>query len=171
MKKSLLSSLLAAALLLVTAGAGADGLKIAVIDLQTILQKSSQVKVINDKLTSQFKPRQDKIIAAQKSLQAEMDRLDKNGTTMAAADRNKLQDQIITDKANLQGMAIAFQRDLSAAQNQSLQDFMNQLNKVVTGIAQTNKYDLVLQRNGVPYVSSNLDISNQVLTELNKKSA
>jgi|SRR6185312_13803527 len=168
MRKSLLLAL-SAVLLLVTTGAWADNLKVGVIDLQQIMQKSPQIKVINDQLTAQFKPRQEKITAAQKNLQSEMDRLEKNGPTMSAADRNKLQDQIIADKANTQGMIIAFQRDVSAAQNQSLQDFMDNLTKIVAGIAKAGNYDLVLQRNGVPYVNSNLDITSQVLTALAKK--
>lgn len=144
-------------------------LKVGVIDVQQILQKSPQIAAINNQLTKEFKPRQDKIVAAQKDLQAEADRLNKNGATMSDADRNKLQDQIIADKANVQGMAISFQRDLQQAQNKSMQDFMNQLTAVVNDVAKKGGYDLILQRAGVPYANNSLDITNQVLQELNKK--
>jgi outer membrane protein len=171
MRKLLLSVITAASLFASAAIAApaTTNLKLGVIDVQQILQKSPQIAAINNQLTKEFKPRQDKIVAAQKDLQAEADKLNKNGSTMSDADRNKLQDQIIADKANVQGMAISFQRDLQQAQNKAMQDFMNQLTGVVNDVAKKNGYDLILQRAGVPYANNNLDITAQVLQELNKK--
>lgn len=170
MRKILLATCAAVALSLVAITASADNLKIGVIDLQLILQKSPQIATINAQLNKQFKPRQDKIQAAQKALQDESDNLNRNSATMSVTDRNQLQDKIISDKANLEGMAVAFRRDLAAAQNQDMQGFMNQLSTVVNSIAKANKYDLVLQRAGVPYVNSSLDITSQVLGGLGVKS-
>lgn len=164
--KLLLSITTAIALLFVTTFASADNLKVAVLDVQQILQKSSKMAAINDQLTKQFKPRQDKLAAAQKVLQDESDDLNKNAATMNANDRNKLQDKIIADKANFEGMAVSFRRDLAAAQNQDLQGFMAKLTGVVNGIAKSDNYDLILQRSGVPFAKDSLDITNQVLKAL-----
>jgi len=174
MRKLLLSIITAATLLTAGSAFAANApamttLKIGVIDVQTILQKSPQIAAINNQLTKQFKPRQDKIVAAQKDLQAEADKLQKNANVMNDADRNKLQDQIIADKANVQGMAISFRRDLQQAQSKAMQDFMNQLTGVVNDVAKKGGYDLILQRAGVPYSNPNLDMTQQVLQELNKK--
>lgn len=176
MRKLLLSVFTAAAL--ITSGASfaatapapaGTTLKIGVIDVQVILQKSPQIAAINSQLTKQFKPRQDKIVAAQKDLQAEVDKLNKNANVMSDADRNKLQDQVIADKANVQGMAISFQRDLQQAQSKAMQDFMNQLTAVVNDVAKKDGYDLILQRAGVPYANNSLDVTQQVLQALDKK--
>jgi len=173
MKKLLLSLVTAAALLTAGTSMAADApttaLKIGVIDVQQILQKSPQIAKINDQLTKQFKPRQDKIISEQKDLQAEVDKLNKNGPVMTDGDRNKLQDKIIADRANVQSMALTFQRDLQQAQQNAMQGFMNQLTGVVSDVAKSNHYDLILQRAGVPYANGSLDVTAQVLQALEKK--
>jgi outer membrane protein len=163
--KLLLSFVTAVCLLLVTTLASADS-KIAVIDVQQILQKSPQMAAINDQLTKQFKPRQDKLAAAQKALQDESDNLNRNAATMNVNDRNKLQDKILADKANFEASAVAFRRDLADAQNRDLQGFMNKLSAVVNSIAKSGNYDLILQRSGVPYAKDNMDITAQVLKQL-----
>lgn len=165
MKKLLLSAITGATLL-ASVGASAAELKVGVVDLQQILQKSPQIATINDQLNKQFKPRQDKIQALQNTLQSESDNLNRNTATMSGDARNKLQDKIIADRANLESMAVAFRRDLAAAQNTDMQGFMNQLTGVINNIAKTYKYNMVLQRAGVPYVDPSMDITAQVLQGL-----
>jgi outer membrane protein len=154
------------ALGLVACTVNADGLKIGVIDVQQIMQKSPQIIAINAQLNKQFKPRQDKLAAAAKELQSETDQLNRGRATMSADDRNKLQNKIIIDRANLDTSGLNFKNDLAAAQNQALQSFMSKLAGVVDGLAKSGKYDLILQRNGLPYVNSNLDLTSQVLKGL-----
>jgi len=170
MKRTLAAVICGASLFLAAGNVAADPLKIGVIDLQQIMQKSNQIAALNDQLTKEFKPRQDKIISAQKDLQAETDQANRNGATMTESDRNKLQDKIIADRSNVQGMMLSFQRDVTTAQNEAMQKFMAQLNTAVSSVAAANSFDLVLQRSGVPYVKSDLDITSKVLDELNKKS-
>lgn len=176
MKKAILAVVTSGLLLLTSNAFAADApapasapIKIGVIDLQQIMKNSTQIVAVNAQLTKEFQPRQQKIIDAQKAFQAESDQLSRNSTTMTDADRSKLQDQIITDRSNVQGMMLSFQRDVNAAQNEALQKFMAQLNTVVSTVAKAGGFDLVLQRAGVPYVNTNLDITKQVLDQLNKK--
>lgn len=146
------------------------GIKIGVINVQSIMQKSPMVAQLNKQLQSQFQPRQDQLVKAQNDLQSEVDKLNKNGAVMSNADRSQLQDKIIADRANLQGMSQSFQQDLNSAQSQAMQQFMVKLQAAVNTVATTGKYDLILQRSGTPYVSSALDITDQVLTQLPKSS-
>lgn len=168
MRKSILSLVAASALLFASVSASAENLKVGVVDMQQILQKSSQIAAVNEQLIKQFKPRQDKIIASQKALQDEANKLNKDGAVMTPADRNKLQDKIIKDRADLQGAAGTFQRDVTNAQNQAMQTFMGQFNKVVAGVAKDGNFDLILQRSAVPYVKENLDVTQLILDKLNK---
>lgn len=169
MKKWLLLFVSALGLLLVVSTASADNLKIGVLDVEQIIQKSPQIASINGQLTKQFKPRQEKLIEVQKNLQAEMEKFNRNSAVMSVAERDKLQDQINADKGNAQTMAIAFQRDLNTAQAQAMQSFMGELSGVVATVAKNGKYDLILQRGGVPYASPTLDVTSLVLDELKKK--
>ncbi|WP_010598143.1 OmpH family outer membrane protein [Rickettsiella massiliensis] len=71
MKKLWWLSVTAMLLTVFTLGAQAEGLKLAIVDMQAILQKAPQIAKINDALTRQFKGRQDKIVQSQKELQSE----------------------------------------------------------------------------------------------------
>jgi outer membrane protein len=144
------------------------GIRVGVINVQQIMQKSPMAVALNKQLKDQFQPRQDALVKAQSDLQAEIDKLNKNGAVMNTADRSQLQDKIIADRANLQGLGQSFQQDLNAAQAQAMQQFMSKLQSAVNVVAANGRYDLILQRSGTPYVSSALDVTDQVLTELAK---
>lgn len=147
---------------------GAGGLRIGVINVQQIMQKSPMAIALNKQLKDQFQPRQTQLVNAQNNLQAEVDKLNKNGAVMSNTDRSALQDKIIADRASLQGMGQSFQQDLNAAQSQAMQQFMAKLQNAVNAVAASGKYDLILQRSGTPYVSSALDVTDQVLAQLGK---
>lgn len=166
--KKIFVGLVAVAIFAIMPMAMAQEVKMGVIDLQKIVQKSPQITRINGELEKQFKPRQTKILAAQKDLEAEVAKLNREGTVMSAADRTKLQGKIITDRANFQGMAETFKQELAAAQNQAMQNFMQQVTAAVGKIAVRSKYTVVLQKAGLPYADPSLDITDQVLNELSK---
>lgn len=150
------------------ASASASGIRVGVINVQQIMTKSPMVVALNKQLKDQFQPRQTELVTAQTNLQAEVDKLNKNGAVMSNADRSALQDKIIADKANLQGLGQSFQQDLNTAQSQAMQAFMAKLQAAVNVVAANGKYDLILQRSGTPYVSSALDVTDQVLQQLAK---
>ena len=150
------------------AQSNAGNIRVGVINVQQIMQKSPMAVALNKQLKEQFQPRQDALVKAQTTLQAEVDKLNKNGAVMSSTDRSALQDKIIADRANLQGLGQSFQQDLSAAQSQAMQQFMAKLQSAVNVVAANGKYDLILQRSGTPYVSSALDVTDQVLQQLGK---
>lgn len=173
MRKHLLAAFFGLALPMASFAATTDNnttsLRIAVVDVKAVVQKSAQLNEINTKLTNTFKPREKKIVDAQATLKAEEDKLQKDGPVMSEADRTQLQDKIIADRANLQGMITSFQQDLDNAQNSAMQKLLSQVATIVDQIAKRDHYDIVLQGDSVPYVVDRLNITNEVLQELNKK--
>ena len=145
-----------------------DQVKLAVVDMQAVLQKAPQIAKINDSLTKQFKGRQDKIIQAQRNLQAETQNLEKNAAIMKADERTNLENKIITDRNNVQSMVASFQKELSKQQSDSLHNFSQQLDGVVSRLASQTGLDLVIQKGSTLYAKNNLDITPQVLEALKK---
>ena len=152
-----------------TAGTASNGIKVGIIDMPIIMQKSTQIIAINEQLSKDFKPRQEKLVAAQKSLQDEANKLNKDAAVMSAADKTKAQEKFNKDRTDLQNNMLSFQRDVAAAQNKAMEGFMKQLNSAVSNVAKANNFDLILQRAGVPYFKETMDVTQQVVTELNKK--
>jgi outer membrane protein len=146
----------------------ADELKLAVVDMQVILQKAPQMSKINEALTHQFKDRQDSILKAQNKLQKEASNLQKNAAVMKADERNNLENKLMTDRNNVNSMIASFQKDLSKQQSESLHHFSQQLDSVVSKLAAQLGYDVVIQKASTLYAKNNLDITQQILEALKR---
>jgi len=149
-------------------GSAFADVKIGVIDMRVVMSKSPQVAALNAQLEKEFKPRESKIADAQRVLKADSDRLERDAAVMSDGDRAQLQDKIIADRANMQGMIAGFRQDLGAAQNKAGQEFLGKVSTVVNKIAKDGKYDLIMQGDHIPYFGPQLDITAQVLDALKK---
>lgn len=144
----------------------ADQLKIGIVDMNQILQKSPLMISLNADLIKKFQPRQDELIAAQKKLQDENSKLNINGASMSTDERSALQTTILNDQANVQILTASLQRDVAIAKDAALRQFMTKLNQVITKIAQDEHYDLIQQSTGFAFINSRLDITAQVIKEV-----
>jgi outer membrane protein len=168
MKKLLvLVSSLVLSLGLGSAYAASDTLKIGIIDMSQILQKAPLMVTLNDNLVKKFKSRQDEINTANKKLKEEATQLQYNSNTMSDADRTKQQNKILSDKASVQILDASFQRDLAIAKDEAMQTFMAKFTQVIGKMAKDGKYDIIEQRTNLAYVNSDLDITSDLLKQLN----
>lgn len=142
---------------------------IAVVNVSQIFQKSPKIADLNKQLQNQFKGRQDKLIAQQKTLQDELDKFKKESPTMSSKAKTTLQNKIMDDQNSLQKDAAAFQKDLSAEQNKIMKNVLTQLNDIISSIAKKNNYNLVLDSQAVIFASESADITKDVTTEFDKK--
>lgn len=148
--------------------ASSDQPSVAIVNVQQIFQQSSKIASLNKKLQGDFKGRQDKLIAAQKSLQDEMDQLKRESATMSKKDRDAMQKKIADDQASLSKDATAFQQDLSKEQGKIMKGVIGDLNGIVSSIAKKNSYSLVLDAQAVVYAADSTDITKQVENEFDK---
>jgi outer membrane protein len=168
MKKILvLVSSLFLSLAIGSAHAATDSLKIGIIDMSQILQKAPLMVTLNDNLVKKFKSRQEEINTANKTLQDEAAQLQYNSTTLNEADRTKLQNKLLADKANVQILDASFQRDLAIAKDEAMQSFMAKFSQVIAKVAKDGKYDIIEQRTNIAYVNNDLDITGELLKQLN----
>ncbi len=143
--------------------------KVAVVNIQQVLLKSSKVAQVNTKLQDQFKPRQEKLAAQQKSLQEELDKFSKESTTMSKKDRDAMEKKIGDEKASFLKDATAFQKEVSQEQNKAMQTILGKLNSIISDMAKKNGYSLVLDSQAVVYASDATDVTVQVAKEFNKE--
>ena len=146
-----------------------DKSAIAIVNVQQIFQQSPKIANLNKQLQSQFKGRQDKLLAQQKTLQDEVDKFKRESPTMSQKDKDALQKKIVDDQSSLSKDATAFQQDLGKEQNKIMKDVLAELNGIISGIAKKNSYSLVLDSQAVVYSSGSPDITKQVSSEFDKK--
>jgi len=165
-KKILLTTLLS----LLAFNAFAADFKIGVIDLRKVVQGSPRAAAINKKLEKEFKKRQNKIVADQKQLEKDITKLNKNKAVMKAAKRTDLQEKIIRQRRDLQRQSQDYQQDFTLTRNRAMQEYLaSYLPKVkaaIDKIAKSGKYDMILQKEVVPFSKANYEITNQVVKAL-----
>lgn len=151
------------------AEAATPQIKVAVVNVQQVLQQSPRVAELSKKLEEQFKPRQTKIGDEQKTLQDELDRFKKESVTMSQKDKDSTQKKIATDRAELVKKVVAYQQDLQKEQNKIMQGILTDLNGIVSKIAKTQNYALVLDSQAVIYATDGNDITKDVAKQFNTK--
>ncbi len=137
---------------------------VGVVDAQQVLRSSSSINNINKQLDKQFAGRKKSILALDKSLQANIKKLQKNQSVMSAKAVSALRTAITKQAAQLRQSQAQYQQNLYVAQNKAMALFMKKLQAAVGKVAQKKKLDLVLPKNSVLYSNGNavVDITSQV---------
>lgn len=145
---------------------GAMAQSIGTVDMKRIFESSPQVKKLNDQLTKQYAPDRDKIVAMGKSLQENINKLQRNQAVMDKKSLDTLRDTIAKQEQELRMQQAQFQQTLYAAQNKAMNDFMNKITDVVKKIAASKNLDLVLPQNSILYAKDGMDITQNVIDQL-----
>ncbi len=153
-------------MLAVTGNTFADNLKIGVVNIEQVVQKSPLAVSYNEKISKDFKPRQDALNSAQKKLQDDMDQLNYGSFKMTTADRASLQTRIAGERRDFETLSAALQKDLAATQGQYTQDLLAKLGDVITKLAQSGHFDLIQTNTNLLYLNSSIDLTQQVIQQL-----
>lgn len=163
-----------AATLIVAAGVNvamaADAAKVAIVNVQQILQQSPRVTALSKKLEDQFKERQTKLNNDQQTLQTELDKFKKESPTMSDQARKDMEKKINDERTELVKRVVAYQQDLQKEQNKVMQGIIADLNGVVSAIAKQSSYSLVLDAQAVVFSTDATDITKDVAAKFNAKS-
>ncbi|WED43442.1 OmpH family outer membrane protein [Legionella cardiaca] len=159
--------LIALAFLFGGANAFADWAKIGVVDLQKIMQTSSQMKAIQQKLEKDFKPRRDKLVAMEESLKKDMEKFKRESAVMSQTQKKEMEKKIITAQQTFEREGQQYQQELSTAHNEAMEELYSKIRKAINKVAETEKYDLILQKDATPFSVSKLDVTESVMKEIN----
>ena len=161
--KRLSGALLALCFSVGSVNAFADAGKIAVVDLQKIMQTSDEMKTIQAKLEQEFKPRRDKLMGMEADLKTDMDAFKRDSAVMNQAKRKEAEEKIMTAQQQLEREGQQYQQELNVAQNQAMEKFYNKIRDAISNVAKEKKYDLVLQKDAAPFSIDQLDVTDQVI--------
>lgn len=144
----------------------ADWSKIGVVDLQKIMQTSSQMKTIQQKLEAEFKPRRDKLIAAEQTLKKDMENFKRDLTVLSPAQKKEMEKKIVAAQQAFERDGQQYQQELSTAHNEAMEALYAKIRKAIAKIAEADKYDVVFQKDAAPFSVDKLDITAQVIKQL-----
>jgi outer membrane protein len=143
----------------------AQEFKIGFINTDRIFRDANSAKAGQAKLEQEFMRREKELNDQGAQIKATADKLEKESPTLSEAQRNTRQKQLTDQDRDFQRKRREFQEDLNVRKNEELQIVLERANKVVKQVAETEKYDFVLQE--AVYVNPKHDITEKVLKVLN----
>ncbi|KEA53118.1 molecular chaperone [Mangrovibacter sp. MFB070] len=159
--------LVAAGLGLVMAASAQAADKIAVVNMGNLFQQVAQSSGVSKSLENEFKGRASELQSMENSLQSQMQRLQRDGSTMKASDRSKLEKDLMAKREDFQSKAQSFEQDRARRSNEERGKLVTRIESAVKKVAADEGYDVVLDANTVAYTSSDVkDITADVLKQV-----
>lgn len=150
----------------ISASAFAADARIGVVDLQKIMQTSSQMKTIQEKLEKTFQPRRDKLIAMEESLKKDMEAFKRDTAVLSQSQRKDLEKKIVSEQQQFERDGQQYQQELSTAHNEAMEEFYNKIRAAIAKVAESDRYDLVFQKDAAPFSVDKLDVTAKVMQEI-----
>jgi outer membrane protein len=118
-------------------------------------------------LQEEFAPRQREIVAQQKDLRTQQEKLQRDGAVMAENERRNLERDVRENERELSRKQSEYLEDLNLRRNEELGKLQRSLLQEVQTFARSGNYDLVVG-DGVLFAKDSIDITAQVLAALSK---
>lgn len=153
-----------AAMITVLLSAGlacAEDFKVGVVDTERILRESVPAKKAERKIEKEFSGRDQEIKKLMKQTKELQTLLEKDDGKLSDADRRNKERELTAMNVNLQRMQREFREDLNLRKNEELAIVLEMTNKAIQAIAESEKYDLILQE--AVYRNPKIDITDRVI--------
>lgn len=167
MKSKLLKMVAVAALLSVSALAAQaqEMMKIGYVNSERVLREANLAKAAQLKLEAEFGKREKELKDIEAKLRSAAEKLEKDAPTLAEAERNRRQRDLVEADRDLQRKKREWQEDLTQRKNEELSAVVERANRVIKQIFDAEKYDLILQ--DAIHFSARVDITKKVIDALN----
>ncbi len=151
--------------MLLASGVQAQESRIAFINSQRITSESGPAKAATAKLETEFSKRQKELTDLQATLKAFGEKFERDAPTMTESQRNAKQKEFVEQNRDFQRKKREFDEDLNGRRNEELQQVYEKATKAIRQLAETEKYDLVVQE--AVYFNPKIDITDKVIKILN----
>lgn len=152
--------------LLISAHASSQETKIGFVNTERILREAPPAKAAQIKIEQEFSRREKDLQEMSAKIKTMSEKLDKDSTVIADTERTKRQREITELDKDFQRKQREFREDLNQRRNEEVANVLERTNKVIKQIADSEKYDLILQ--DAVAVNPRIDITEKVLKALSK---
>ncbi|MDD2609107.1 MAG: OmpH family outer membrane protein [Giesbergeria sp.] len=151
--------------LAVAAPVQAQDFKAGFVNTDRIFREAGTAKAAQTRLEQEFSRRDKEIMDQGTALKTATEKFEREAPTMAESQRIARQRQLVDQDRELQRKRREFQEDLNARKNEELAAVLERANKVVKQVAETEKYDIILDQ--AVYINPKHDITDKVIKALN----
>jgi len=145
-------------------GAAAQTPKIGFVNTERVFREAAPAKRAQQKLEREFAARNAELAKVEKQGRDMQHELERENVTMPESARREKERQLADISRNFQRMQREIREDLNLRRNQELAALFERANRVIKQIAESEKYDLILQE--AVYRNPRIDITDKVLKAL-----
>ncbi len=142
--------------------ASAQEVKIGVVNIQVLMERSPQTKAAMDALQEEFAPRQREFLAKQKEYEELTAKVQKDVAVMGETERRNAEKNLRDLQREVTRLQTEFREDLNLRQNEELGLLQRSLLMEVQNFAAQEGYDLIVG-DGVLFASTAVNITEDVL--------
>lgn len=153
--------------LLLAGVAQAQDFRLGSVNVDRVMREAVPAKNAQTKLEQEFSRREKDLQEQGASLKAAADKFEREAPTLPESQRVARQKQLVEQDRDFQRKRREFQEDLNARKNEELQQVLDRANRVVRQLADSEKFDLILNSQDVVYVNPKHDITDKVIKALN----
>ena len=155
------------AMVMPVAAAAQDGgrARIGFVNNDRMLREAAPARAAQTKLEQEFSRREKEVDDMGAALKSASDRFEREAPTMSDSQRQARQRQLQDQDREFQRKRREFQEDLNSRKQEELQQVLDRANRVVRQVAESEKYDVILQE--AVYINPRLDITDKVIKALN----
>lgn len=143
----------------------AQEFKVGIVNLDRIFREANSAKAAQVKLEQEFTKREKEIADLGNQIKQQSEKLERDAPTLSESQRTTRQRQLVDQDREFQRKRREFQEDLNTRKNEELQLVIERANRVVKSLAETEKYDLIIQE--AVYANPKHDITDKVIKSLN----
>ena len=147
---------------------GAAG-KSAFISTKALLDKSPQAMAANKELQEQFGGREQELRKLATSIQQMEKSYQNDAAIMSVDQKKKAEETIVQNKRKFQFEQQSLQEDLQVKQRELLQKVRISIREIIQSYGKKNGYDFIFTDASVAYASDAVNITQEILKELEKK--
>jgi len=152
------------AVLIMAGAVQAADLKVGFVDAERVNRESAPAEEASKRLEKEFQPRVQEIQRRETQIKGLQAQFEKDALTMSETDRRNREQEMSRQIVDVQRLQREFQEDLNLRRNQELGSLLERANKIIRQIAESEKYDLIVQE--AVYRSPRIDITERVLKAL-----
>ena len=141
--------------------------KIGFVNSERVLREAPPAVKAQKKLEKEFEKRDQDLQKLAKQLQGLQENLEKNGVTMSDGERKNKERDFNEATREFQRRQREFREDLNQRRNEELATVLERANKAIREIAETEKFDAILQ--DAIYISPRVDLTEKVIKALADK--
>lgn len=156
------------ALLAVALPASAQSMRVGVVDTQRAVMETEDGLRMQATLKKLFDSRQRELDKKQEDLQKEKDDLDKQRDVLSKAAFAKRADKWQREMVQLQTVFVEYNKELQKKQGELTQPIFQKAMGIIRRLATQEGFDVVVDKQAVPYSRSDLDVTDRVITLYNQ---